>query len=171
MVRYGRDNLCNTDWNKNLIKHDLKKSIGYKVQALRKNADVIQETLAEKCDVSWRTISNLERGLVFPSIHLLYNLSQYFNISIDDLLENQAKGNKTMLRLQTAIRKTDDKLLSHIKEYINLLKKHFDRINYRTMDEKSIEMHYKIKSMEILPDYKIKALFDGGLLKYMTLTD
>ena len=138
MVRYGRGNIRNFNGNRNLTKYDLKKSIGYKVQALRKNADVTQETLEEKCDVSWRTISNLERGLVLPSIHLLYNLSQYFNVSIDNLLENQVKDNKTLLRLQTenqiieALRKTDDQLLNYIKEYLNLLKKSLNnRINRR----------------------------------------
>lgn len=78
-------------------------------------------------------LSNLERGLVLPSIYVLYNLSQYFNVSIDDLLENQAKGNKTTQRLQAenqiidTIRKTNDHLLNHIKEYLDLLKKHFDK--------------------------------------------
>lgn len=38
-------------------------------------------------------------------------------------------------------------------------------ISYEIIDEKRSTMHYKIKSIEILPDYKIKALFDGGVVK------
>lgn len=38
-------------------------------------------------------------------------------------------------------------------------------IGYEIINERNKTMHYKIKSIVILPDYKIKALFDGGVAK------
>jgi len=57
--------------------------IGLKVKALRKTKKMTQEDLAEITGVSWRTISNLERSLALPTLKLIYDLSQHFNISID----------------------------------------------------------------------------------------
>ena len=67
---------------------EIQKSLGLKVQALRKTQNMTQEDLADITGVSWRTISNLERGLALPTLKLIYDLSQHFNISIDELLGN-----------------------------------------------------------------------------------
>ncbi|MFQ8668401.1 MAG: helix-turn-helix domain-containing protein [Alphaproteobacteria bacterium] len=48
------------------MKEDVKKYLGLKVRAIREAAGMTQEELAATCDVSWRTISNLERGTVVP---------------------------------------------------------------------------------------------------------
>lgn len=45
------------------MENDLNKYLGLRVRSLRENAQMTQEELANVCDVSWRTISNLERGL------------------------------------------------------------------------------------------------------------
>ena len=105
--------------------------IGSKVQALRKTKKLTQEQLAESIGVSWRTISNLERGVVMPTLPLVYDLTQYFDVSIDGLVGNKVKMVKSRTRLQqelqliATIQTLDDKMLFHIKEYILLLKQHF----------------------------------------------
>ena len=102
--------------------------IGLKIQALRKNANITQEKLAEKCNVSWRTISNLEIGVVMPSLQVICDIAQCFDVSIDKLLNNKII-NKPMSRIRKenqvieSIYQLDDKLLYHIEEYIKLLKK------------------------------------------------
>ena len=108
------------------------REIGLKVQALRKTKKMTQEDLAEITGVSWRTISNLERGLALPTLKLIYDISQHFNISIDELLNNRIQTSKTTSRLKLEqevtenIKTLPDNLLRHIKEYMLLLKKHFD---------------------------------------------
>lgn len=103
--------------------------IGLKIQALRKNANITQEKLAEKCNVSWRTISNLERGQVIPSLQLICDISEHFDVSIDKLLNNKIIVKKPMSRIRKenqvieSICQLDNKLLYHIEEYIKLLKK------------------------------------------------
>lgn len=105
--------------------------IGLKVRTLRKNAHLTQEELATACDVSWRTISNLERGVVMPTVPLIYSLAKYFDITVDELLSIQITKNKSMKRSRAEIQlieviyKLDDTFLAHIEEYIELLKKNF----------------------------------------------
>lgn len=105
-----------------------KKVLSLKIQALRKSNGLTQEELAEKCGVSWRTISNLERGAVLPSLELVYKLSSQLNISIDELLNNKIQTNKSLARLKKEsevieeIMLLNDKLLEHLHKYLKLIK-------------------------------------------------
>ena len=112
---------------------DVKKYLGLKVRAIREAAGMTQEELAATCDVSWRTISNLERGTVVPDLVMIYKISQEFNISIDEMLDNKIADNKSLSRLEKEnqiiekIRHIDDNLLDYIDEQLRLLLKHFHR--------------------------------------------
>ncbi|WP_308557845.1 helix-turn-helix transcriptional regulator [uncultured Lactobacillus sp.] len=55
------------------------------VREKRKDAGLTQRELAEKVDVTERTIISIERGKYKPSIVLAYKLAQVFNISIEKL--------------------------------------------------------------------------------------
>lgn len=81
----------------------------------RANAGLTQEQVAEKIMVSRQTISNWENGKSLPDIISIMNLSDLYQISIDELLKgdkrmkaklekdlNVAKGNKRII-LSTAI--------------------------------------------------------------------
>ena len=57
-----------------------------KLQELRKNRGLTQEELAEALYVSRTAISKWESGRGYPSIDSLKELSNYFSVSIDDLL-------------------------------------------------------------------------------------
>lgn len=113
------------------MKENIKKYLGLKVKALRENARLTQEELASVCDVSWRTISNLERGLVIPDLLMLIKISQRFGIGIDDMLNIEIQDNKSLSRLEKEnlviekIKATDDKLLEYITEQLELLLRHF----------------------------------------------
>lgn len=106
-----------------------KKALSLKIKAFRKINGLTQEELAERCNVSWRTISNLERGAVIPNLDLVCNLSKHLNISLDDLLNNKIQTNKSLARLKKEsevieeVMQTNDNLLEHLSEYIKLLKK------------------------------------------------
>lgn len=113
------------------MKDDIKKYLGYKVRALRETAGMTQEDLASICDVSWRTISNLERGTVVPDLMMIYRISQKFNISIDEMMDNKLIANKSLSRIEKEnhiiekIRQADDNLLDYVEEQFSLLLKHF----------------------------------------------
>lgn len=62
-----------------------------KIYALRKKNNLSQEELAEKIGVSRQAISKWESGTSLPEIEKLISLSEYFNVSIDYLVKEQAK--------------------------------------------------------------------------------
>ncbi len=58
---------------------------------LRKKNNLSQEELAEKIGVSRQAISKWESGTSLPEIEKLISLSEYFNVSIDYLVKEQAE--------------------------------------------------------------------------------
>ncbi len=75
-----------------------------KLHELRKNRGLTQEELAEALFVSRTAISKWESGRGYPSIDSLKEISNYFSVTIDDLLSSEKllsiaeKENKSNLR-------------------------------------------------------------------------
>ena len=66
-------------------------NLGNNILKLRKENKLSQEQLAEKLDVTRQTISNWELNETSPNTEQLKLLSKAFNISIDELLDNDIK--------------------------------------------------------------------------------
>ena len=66
--------------------------LGEKILKLRKKNGLSQEELGERINVTRQTISNWELGETTPNTEQLKLLSKEFNISIDDLLDNDVKS-------------------------------------------------------------------------------
>lgn len=62
--------------------------IGNKIATLRKQKNMKQNELAEALYVTHQAVSKWENGKSIPSIEILYDLTQLFNVSIDYLLQN-----------------------------------------------------------------------------------
>ena len=60
-----------------------------KLQELRKNRGLTQEELAEALYVSRTAISKWESGRGYPSIDSLKEISNYFSVTIDELLSSE----------------------------------------------------------------------------------
>ena len=75
-----------------------------KLQELRKSKGLTQEELAEKLYVSRTAVSKWESGRGYPNIDSLKEISNYFSVTIDDLLSSEKllsiaeKENKSNLR-------------------------------------------------------------------------
>ena len=114
------------------MKNDVRKYLGLKVRAMREAANMTQEELAAVCEVSWRTISNLERGTVVPDLFMIYRIAQKFDVKIDELLDHQIINQKSLSRLKKEsviiekIKQIDDNVLDYIDEQLCLLFKHFN---------------------------------------------
>ena len=63
----------------------LNKNIVY----LRKQKQMTQETLAEKLNVSRQAVSKWESGLTEPDIQTLIQLSEIFEVSLDELIKGE----------------------------------------------------------------------------------
>lgn len=58
------------------------------LRRLRYDFDLTQKSLAKKIESNQQTISEIERGLRLPDIILLCRISDFFNVSVDDILYN-----------------------------------------------------------------------------------
>ena len=65
--------------------------IGNKIIKLRKKSNLSQEELAEKVGVARQTISKWELGETSPDLKQAKELSKIFNVSLDDLVDNDIK--------------------------------------------------------------------------------
>ena len=71
-------------------------NISNKLYNLRKQQGISQEELAGKLNVSRQTVSKWELGESIPDIENCYKICKYFDITLDELIEdNQAPNKKT----------------------------------------------------------------------------
>ena len=56
-----------------------------KVEILRKEHGITQEKLADDLSVSRQTIISIEKGKYNPSLQLAFEISQYFDLKIEDI--------------------------------------------------------------------------------------
>ena len=62
--------------------------LGENITKIRKNKNLTQEQFAEELNVSAKTVSSWEKGRNLPSIEVLLDISQKYDISLDELVEN-----------------------------------------------------------------------------------
>jgi len=67
------------------------KKIGLFLKELRKEKNLTQEVLAEKLDVSNRTVSRWETGNNMPDISLLVELCKLYRVSIYEIIDGKRK--------------------------------------------------------------------------------
>ena len=72
--------------------------IGNFIKKIRKNSKLTQQQFASKYGVTYQAVSNWEQGKNLPDISLLKQISDDFNVSIDELL----KGEKTLKKNKTS---------------------------------------------------------------------
>ena len=125
-------------------------NFGKNVQILRKMANMTQEELAEKMNVSRQTVSKWELGTVLPELEKLLELCDGFNCSVDQLLRGNMDYSNAALIL------ADD----HMPGNLDVEIKSQDRQNYITI------------TLEEIPDAGEFALIPNAykaLLTYMAI--
>lgn len=65
--------------------------LGDKLLSLRKEKNITQETVAEIIGVTRQTISNWELNQTAPDLEQAKKISELYNISLDELIENNNK--------------------------------------------------------------------------------
>lgn len=68
--------------------------IGCSIKLRRIQKGISQIKLAKQLGVSQTHLSNVENGRVMLSLKLLLKLKEYFNCSLDDLLDYEGFGNR-----------------------------------------------------------------------------
>lgn len=70
------------------------KKIGYFLKELRKEKGITQEKLAEQLGVAGRTVSRWETGSNMPDISLLVEIAEFFEVSIQEIINGERKSEK-----------------------------------------------------------------------------
>ena len=68
------------------------KKIGFFLKELRKEKGITQEEFAENLHVSGRTVSRWETGTNMPDISLLVEISEFFDVSITEIINGERKS-------------------------------------------------------------------------------
>ncbi len=65
-------------------------NIGKYIKKLRKENNLSQEKLADKLGVTYQAVSKWERGLNLPDMTTLKEMSNLFNVNIDDIINGES---------------------------------------------------------------------------------
>lgn len=97
---------------------DLKRYIGDKIKDFRLNRGMSQEQLAEELNTTKQTISRYEKGYRQANQDILFQLSDVFNVSIDDFFPEKER---TTNELERALNMTTRDLNAEDVEFLNQL--------------------------------------------------
>lgn len=81
------------------------KKIGSFLKELRKEKDITQEQLAEKINVSGRTVSRWETGSNMPDISLL---AEFYDVSIPEIIDGERKSENMNEEVKETVLKLSD---------------------------------------------------------------
>lgn len=95
------------------------KKVGLFLKELRKEKNITQEMLAEKLNVSNRTVSRWETGSNMPDISLLVELSEFYHVSIPEIVDGERKNEK----MDQETRDTAVKMAEYSKNEVKIEKK------------------------------------------------
>ena len=125
-------------------------NIGEQINNLRKQHGLSQDDFANLFNVSRQTISNWENGKSYPDLEMIIKVSDYFKISIDELLKNDVQTVKKIDNEKKGKKKYLILLLVYVCfrncYYLGLYSKYQD----------SIEVDFTMESMKLIKAMKQK---------------
>ena len=83
-------------------------TLGEKIYKLRTKRSMTQEQLAEQFNVSARTISRWETGHNMPDISLLVEISEFFDVSIPEIINGERKSETMNEEVKETVLKLSD---------------------------------------------------------------
>ena len=96
------------------------KKIGSFLRELRTQKGLTQEQLAEKLNVSGRTVSRWENGNNMPDLSIIVELADFYDVDIRDLLNGERKSENNM---NEDLKKTGLKMADYAETEKQLLTK------------------------------------------------
>ena len=82
--------------------------IGNFLKELRKEKELTQEQLAEKFNVSNRTVSRWENGNNMPDLSILVELADFYNVDVREIIDGERKGENMDKDLKETIHKVTE---------------------------------------------------------------
>ena len=100
--------------------------MGKRIGDLRREKHVTQEAFAEALDISVKHCSHVERGLSCYSLEKLIEVADYFDVSMDYIINGTNPDDISLSFPPTMVkimRSNDEKEKSLLREYLNLYSK------------------------------------------------
>lgn len=118
--------------------------IGTYIKELRLKNNLSQSDLAKKLSVTNQAISKWENGRGIPDIEMLKQLSEIFNVNVDDLLNGEAKAEKKSYKKYVLLSLG---VLIFILFFAILIIKSFERDNFEFNPITSFNDNFSIKGV------------------------
>lgn len=136
------------------------KQIGNFLKKLRKEKGITQEQFAEKLNVSARTVSRWETGSNMPDISLLVAISEFFDVSISEIINGERKSE---IMEEVKEKEVAEKLLDYAEAEKELLLKRVRIISFVGLVSLLIGLFMEtISSDSMIPVYEyVKGLCFG----------
>ena len=145
---------------------DIKK-FGKAFSNLRKNADMTQNEVADKLNLSRQAVSNDARGESFPDLSVLVSVADLFNRPLDQLIGYGEPTNGESLILKN-VAKGEDIVAENISDVVNLaplLKPSVLTKLSRKFSEEGIDISHIVALSEYLNDETVTNLIEKASFK------
>ena len=90
-----------------------KEKVGKTIAFYRKEHGMTQKELADRLHISYQAVSKWEVGAGIPTVEMLYELSVIFHVSVDALLNDDQRDNRTISYREVGL---DSRKLYNLKE-------------------------------------------------------
>lgn len=129
--------------------------VGRFLKELRKEKNLTQEQLAERLNVTGRTVSRWETGSNMPDISILVELADFYEVTIPEIIDGERKGKNMNEEVKEAALK--------VAEYSNAEKKKQARIVlvYFILGIIGLVAHWTMDLVE-LPETFIVGVIEGS---------
>lgn len=132
------------------------KKLGKLINELRRNKDMTQLVLANKLNVSDKTISKWERGMGCPDISTVGRLSEILGIDLKKMLLGDLSPNKYNRGNMKLVDFYYCKNCNNIMFGLNDVELSCCGITLKSLEHKTLDENHKVKITEIENDYFIE---------------
>jgi transcriptional regulator with XRE-family HTH domain len=73
------------------VKKDLKQAFGIALRELREQRELSQQELADYSEIDRTYLSDLERGLSFPTLNVIFKLAEVLEIKPHEIIQKTEK--------------------------------------------------------------------------------
>ena len=98
----------------------MKNNLAENLKKLRKDNNLSQEDLADKLGVSRQAISKWEMGDAYPEMDKIMQLSEMYNVSVDNLIHNDVREVKSEEKAKNNVNKYVDSFFKFITDSISM---------------------------------------------------
>ena len=132
------------------MKEELRKAVGQRMRKLRKTLGYTQEKMVSFFEIGRANYSRIEKGEVWPGVHIQYILRTKLSVSLDWLITNTGK----MFIRERQDKSSEEKInFGQYSEEIRELLSYLDKVPMVKHAILSYFLEYKVKNKKIIQHF------------------